>query len=386
MSSKFISSLPEEILDQIFSSNLHPHDLAVLCRVTKQFNIIVKSLLYRSITLCSIEQAEKFKRNDSGDAQLVESILITEKEDAWEIHDTIRMYDTMAKLSDTEKRQKESGLVKKVVEGEIDDTSQIKQLFVHQVLEDADVLWSDEFSVDYQTFANLKDLSIVRHLGGSQVLSGFLQRRYLPNLRRLALCDVAKLRRCSIPIQASANSLFSPFTTDLNGNPLVRIVPVVYGEDLGFLERTIKDMTLELLVSPSFGSLSQCPSLLHLAVFDHNTPLLSFDKYAAGFFVSDSTSDQEIADVFHQLRAIATNFSAYSLKYLTLPSSLEGQLSVLQNQILSDLTNLGVSVHFDGDSGTVIAPPSFFEFRQKEEDQEEEARRKEEEMRGADGK
>ena len=38
--------------------------------------------------------------------------------------------------------------------------------------------------------------------------------------------------------------------------------------------------------------------------------------------------------------------------------------------ILDRLTDLGVSVPFDGDLGSVIAPPSFFEFRKKEEEED----------------
>ncbi|GAA5991166.1 hypothetical protein JCM5350_001933 [Sporobolomyces pararoseus] len=372
MSSKLVSSLPEETLDQIFSSNLHQHDLAVLCRVTKQFSIIVKPLLYRSITLCSIEQAEKFRRNGSGDAQLIESILITGKGDAWTAHSVVAVYDTMNELNEMGKRGKEPGLVKKVVEGEIVNPSQLKQLLIHQVFEDADVLSSDQLSVDYQIFANLTDLSIVGHRGGSQVLSGFLRQRFLPNLSRLTLCDLPKLTLVQRPIRALTTSIIPiiPMTSD--GRVPCENVPVE-SEMLGeYLEGPIssRDFKLDLLVSPSYSFLTRHPSLLHLAILDSHHSLLSIDKYAVVYISTRPDSAVETDNVFIRLQRLVAYFSSYSVKYLALPSALETQLSTEKRTILNDLVNLGVSLHFDGDLGSVIASPSFFEFRKKEKEEE----------------
>ncbi|GAA5950849.1 hypothetical protein JCM3765_004609 [Sporobolomyces pararoseus] len=382
MTNGSISSLPEETLDQIFSSNLQQHDLAVLCRVSKQFNNIVKPLLYRSITLYSVEQAEKFKKNKSGAAQLVESILITGKADAWKDDDIMNIYDAIRELTEIEKRKKELGLVKKVVEGEIVNPSQIKSLFIHQVFEDADALWKKDFSVNHQIFANLTDLSIVGHRGGAAVLSEFFQQCFIPSLKRLVLCDVSEFRNRVPPSPTVVTSHNSSGPQP----PTVRSLEIhpIEGDPLrAYLQGAISsgDFKLDLLVSPSYDFLGHHPSLLHLAILDYDNSILASAKYAVVYISPRSTFRRtEFDRVFIELAYIANNYSSYSLKYLALPSKFEQQLSVNNHKILNDLLNLSVTVHFDGDLGSVIAPPSFFEFRKKEE--EEQARMKEEEIGG----
>ncbi|GAA5950865.1 hypothetical protein JCM3765_004614 [Sporobolomyces pararoseus] len=363
MTNGSISSLPEETLNQIFSSNLQQSDLAILCRVSKQFNNIVKPLLYRSITLYTIEQADKFKENKSGDTRLVESILITGKADAWEDDDIMNIYDAIRELTEIEKRKKELGLVKKVVEGEIVNPSQIKSLFIHQVFEDADALWKKDFSVNHQIFANLTDLSILEHRGGYRVLQNFLGRSLLPNLKRLVLCDLTTLTPFPVPIRESTDSLIPTFQLSSDGGVLVRQAPAELDVLEDHLERAIssKNLRLDLLVSTSYDFLIRLPSLLHLAILDCEYSLLDSSKYAVVYISTRSHTAEQIDRVFIHLADIANNYLSYSLQYLALPSDLQLQLSVENRTILNDLTNLGVAVHFDGDLGSVIAPPSFLE-------------------------
>ncbi|GAA5950868.1 hypothetical protein JCM3765_004615 [Sporobolomyces pararoseus] len=316
-----INSLPVETLEQIISSDLEQVDLARLSQVSKLFLIIGRPRLYRSITLYSIRQVDKFNESRQEDAKLVEQVRIIGKENPWEIskmEDLAKAYEAM---SETQKQQKVAGVVKRLLEGEIVNPDQLKSVFIHQIVEDPGAVWGDAFARNPKIFANLTDLSIVSYRGGVWIIEDFLKQSYHPNLERLVLCD--------------------------------------------------------LVVSSPLNFLGDNPSLLHLTVFSSASEIGQQDKYILVYPSTRASSDELIDAVFAQLQSIVTNFSDYFLKYLALPSTLELQLSISQNKILGDLINLGVAVHFDGDLGAAIAPPSFFGFLKKEKQQpkEEEERK-----------
>ncbi|GAA5950913.1 hypothetical protein JCM3765_004627 [Sporobolomyces pararoseus] len=368
MTSEFICSLPEETLDQIFSSNLQQSDLAILCRVTKQFLTIVRPLLYHSVTFDSRRQTEEFSKSRPEDVQLVESVKVVGKGNPWEIVEMSALDEHFKELNVAEKVKSEAGVVKRLLGGEIVNSAQLKSIFVHQVVEEPSVVWDRGFAVHPRVFANLTELSIVSHRGGVNVFESLFNLRYLPVLQRLTLCDVLYCDPGGIvPVGDGPFML----TTSL-GVPLVKkLDPSDYDCLEGILESQECDLfegtKLKLLVSPSYNFLEDHPSLIHLTVFSKRYGIGEEDKYVLVYKSTRANSNEEIDNAFDKLQAIATDFVVYSLKYLVLPSSLEHQLSAEKRTILNDLINLGVAVHFDGDLGSVIAPPSFFQFLEHEE-------------------
>lgn len=130
MSSKSISSLPEEILEQIFCSNLQQHDLAILCRVSKQFLTIVRPILYRTVvTFSTHRQAENFLESRAEDRQLLELVKVVGKGNPWEIGQMKALDESFKGVSRAEKSEREGGVVKKLLEGDIVDTAREFQSF-----------------------------------------------------------------------------------------------------------------------------------------------------------------------------------------------------------------------------------------------------------------
>jgi len=132
---------------------------------------------------------------------------------------------------------------------------------------------------------------------------------------------------------------------------------------------------LKLLVSPNYAFEKPLPpSLSYLNILTTFTYRFFSDKFFSDKHVilhaTDTGGSHEIDDLFNKLKHASDNFSSYSLRYLAIPSELSGQLSTPHKAILDSLSHLGVAIYFDGDLGRSIAPPSFFEFRQKEEEEE----------------
>jgi hypothetical protein len=391
------NSLAPEILGEIFEAPfLEQEDLASLCRVDKRFNAIAKPLLHRSVILYSHPQVEKLiGKEDKEDAELIGSIAVVGKENPWEIEEMQDLHDQFAAMSEMDKMQTEAGGVKKLLESDFARSSRefalafrvgcfslklihcivhaltaIKSLFVHQVVEDPTVLWNRSFEVVPQIVESLKDLSIVSHRGGVNVFQYLLNRRSLPNLKRLTLCDIMYTDPGGVvPI---GDGPFMELSRD--GLPLCKkLDPLDYENLEAVLEDDGCDLfegtKLKLLVSPSYGFLDNYPTLLRLAVVSHTHEVRLSDKYAVVYISTRSTSATEIDTVFRHLNDVANNYSVYSLKYLAIPSLLDSRLSQVQKVTLTLLTNLGVAIHRDGDLGRSIAPESFFEFRKKEEDE-----------------
>ncbi|GAA5950873.1 hypothetical protein JCM3765_004616 [Sporobolomyces pararoseus] len=356
-------SLPTETLQQIFSSNLEQHQLAILCRVSKRFNSIVKPFLYRSITLQSIRQANKFKESREEDVKLVEEVRIVGKGDLWEISKTQDLAQAFGAMSEVEKAEHEAGVVKRLLEGEIVNPSRLKRLFLHQIVEDPNQTWAKDFEVNTQIFSSLTELSLVSLRGGWEVLWQLVDPLFIPRLERLALCGVEWCKK-----EDFDGSWV--MTSDLG------LVKLELPSEFRIIERFLQRLpppqvgNLKLVVSRSFVPFNRSRSLLHLAILDGTSPPYHFDKHLVVHFSNPPASYGEIDNVFAQLQGIATNFSSYSLKYLTLPSSLENHISTDDRSLLNELSNLGVALHFDGDLGSGIAPPSFFTFRKKEEEEE----------------
>ncbi|GAA5950845.1 hypothetical protein JCM3765_004608 [Sporobolomyces pararoseus] len=376
-----INSLPVETLEQIFSSGLKQVDLARLCQVSKLFLIIGRPQLYRSITLYSIRQVDKFKESRQEDAKLVEEVRIIGKENPWEISKMEDLAKASEAMSETQKQQKVAGVVKRLLEGEIVDPAQLCKISIYRVVEDPTLLLNDEFSFKPKIFPNLVDLTIVSNRGGFNTLEAILKPEFLPNLARLSICDCTRfdwssphgLSNLNIP-----NFPNLPMTSDLRfpsyNHPVEFYIQFQIFADPG----TSGLNKLRLVVSLPFSFVRDNPSLLHLVILDHCRSLLPTEQYTVLYVSSRAAYPREIEKIFNQLRIVAARFFSYSLKYLALPSAFKLQLSASQNKILGDLINLGVAVHFDGDLGTAIAPPSFFEFFKKEKQQQKE----EEETRG----
>lgn len=243
---------------------------------------------------------------------------------------------------------------------------EFKSIFVHQVVEEPSVVWAKSFEVRPKVFANLTDLSIVSHRGGVNVFQYLFSRRYLPALERLTLCDV---------MSSDPGGSYDTGTI-LSGRPIFHFSASSDSESLENIfactePNFFQSAELKLLVSPSYTFLKLYPSLLHLTVFSKKYGIEKRAKYSLVYQSTRANSNQELDSAFAQLERIANDFSDYSLKYLALPSVLEPNLTDHQSSILNDLHDLGVAIHFDGDLGSVIAPPSFFEFRKKEEEEEE---------------
>jgi hypothetical protein len=197
-------------------------------------------------------------------------------------------------------------------------------------------------------------------------------RQRLPNLERLALCDVTDSDPGGpfpIAMTSDGRSVYDTFPPS-DWDSLRRSLQL---EEDGLFEGS----KLELLVSPSWMFLKDYPSLLHLAFISHDSPVVSSDKYGVVYTSTRSESSDEINAVFVRLSQVAQDYSKYSLEYLAVPSLLHSRLDQTHQATLDLLTNLGVAVYFDGDLGRSIAPPSFLEFRRKEEEKASKARKAE---------
>jgi hypothetical protein len=115
-----VSNLPEELLQQIFTSGLKQYDYPLLSLASKQFNAIVKPLLYRSITISSLRQANKFSdATRKEDGNLVRSIKIRGKAGVQEeqyVRDFAKAY---MEMGEDERMGQEAGCVQKVLEGKL---------------------------------------------------------------------------------------------------------------------------------------------------------------------------------------------------------------------------------------------------------------------------
>ncbi|GAA5950900.1 hypothetical protein JCM3765_004624 [Sporobolomyces pararoseus] len=356
-------SLPTETLQQIFSSNQEQQQLAILCRVSKRFNSIVKPFLYRSVTFQSIRQTDKFKESREEDVKLVEEVKIVGKGNPWRILEIQDLEWAYKAMNEAEKAEKESGVVKRLLEGEIVNPDQLKKLSIHGVVEDPNTLWSDGFSVNPRIFTNLTHLSIISHRGGLKVSSHFLQQAFIPHLQHLVLYESTQSARSQ---PASFNERGQP--VDPGRAPYEsRLLQAT-------LERSniLQSSSLRLLVSPSFDFLDNCPSLIHLTALGFEFGVGYRCRYAILVSPKYWINTWTVEWVFDCLRDTARRFSEYSLRYLSLPSSLQGPLYVENQEVLDSLVAQGVAVFFDADDASGIPPPSFFEFRKKEEEEEEE--------------
>ncbi|GAA5896423.1 uncharacterized protein JCM6883_006898 [Sporobolomyces salmoneus] len=341
-------TLPTEMLQEILSHRLEQNELALICRSSKDLYNLARPLLYRSIMIQCPRQLKQLvleaRREDIREVKRVE---IVGKGNPWETQDIEEVASHFLGLEESEKKEKEASCVKELIEGRLINSNQIQSIFIRNVVEDPNVLWSKQFDVVPSTFANLKDLSIVSHRGGLNVLQKFFLRQYLPSLERLVVCDVTY--------------------TDPGGP-----VPISFGNGLfPAMFMTSDASTPRLTLFRYLRHLRQVPNLLHLAVRTSRYSLRPSDKYAIVYISTRSTATDEIAAVFNELSEIVTNFSDYSLKYLTLPPSFDnGRLPPGHSSVLDDLRNLGVDVHFDGELGREIAPATFFNYLKRKEEEE----------------
>ncbi|GAA5991154.1 hypothetical protein JCM5350_001927 [Sporobolomyces pararoseus] len=365
-----INILPVETLEQIFSSNLKQVDLARLCQVSNLFLDIVRPLLYGSVTLQSIRQANQFKNSREEDARLVREIHIVGKGNLWKTKKLSRLEDIFERMDMSERSETEAGVVKRLLEGEIVHPRQIEFIRIYRVAEDPTVLGSPGFSIKPKIFSNLTNLSIMSHRGGLKICSAFLRPAVLPNLQRLLLFEAT---RCVRPTRKPTPATQQPVRE--TGIPTASLV-------LGWrLKKSdlLKIPSLHLLVSPGFtvSDNQRHPSLVHLAAHTSELGIGRQSRYMTLIAPPGSTSNSAVQRAFADLRDLSKNFSDYALRYLVLPSHLSrSELPPSMQETLDILTNLGVSIHFDGDLGSAIGPPSFFEFRKKEEEDEEDKQKK----------
>ncbi|GAA5991167.1 hypothetical protein JCM5350_001934 [Sporobolomyces pararoseus] len=357
-------SLPDELLLKIFSSSkISQHQLGVFCSVSKRFLAIVKPLLYRSILLGNHEHVEKLRNyGRMEDLKLIQSVRIVGNGDSRERLWMRYVDKAFMKMDQIEKLLSEAGVMKRLIEGEIVEPSQLRLISLYRIVEDPAVLLSAEFSINPRIFENLVDLSIVSYRGGSNVVSKLLSRQVLPSLERLALCDMTEM---------TASSSESEFTRRTGRAPGRRIFD-------GPLERYLVDCDLflgdkiKLLVSRRFEFLNDLPSLVHLAVIQNGIEVDESTRYAVAFSYSATHTTSLYYDlrIFFDLEFVAENFDTFSLRYLSLPSHYSSDLPLRMQATLDNLIDLGVAVHFDANLGRSIAPPSFFDFRRKEEEME----------------
>ncbi|GAA5902771.1 uncharacterized protein JCM6883_007236 [Sporobolomyces salmoneus] len=230
------------------------------------------------------------------------------------------------------------------------------------------------FKIVPSIFANLKDLSILSYRGGLNIVTDFLKHRYLPNLERLLLCDVT-LTNPGEPL--AIGQLPQLMETGPGGMPLfARGPPSEYGSLEGNLKGDLIDK-LRFLISPSFDIFDKYPNLVHIAILTSRHFLRPSDRYAVVYISTRPTGRYEIVSIFAKLSEIATDFSNYSLEYLALPPSFEGRLHSFEGRlrdyetsILDNLEDLGVEIHYDGDLGGSIAPPSFTNYLTKKKEEE----------------
>ncbi|GAA5896421.1 F-box protein [Sporobolomyces salmoneus] len=362
------TSLPTELLEEILSRDLDQNELALISRSSKLLSTIAKPLLYRSILIQSRRQLDQFvagaRREDIATVKAVE---IVGKGNASNTREMVGVECTAETVGHGQEWEMEGGCVEELVKGSVKLT-EIESICVYNVVENPSY---SQYVIVFSTFANLKDLSIVsyRHRGGIDAATGLLKRQYLPKLERLAVCDI--MANTSAPPSRPSHGGTRPSAHFLRP-PQVHLLP--------HLERH-SDLLgqLKLLVSPSSHALTSClalihPAPVHLTVLNQSYPLLPSSKYAIVYISTRPSAANEVVAVFNDLSSIVTNFANYSLEYLALPPTFEGRLLDSEILVLENLKSLGVAIHFDGELGRSIAPPSFFDHLEKKKQEEEDSR------------
>ncbi|GAA5896443.1 uncharacterized protein JCM6883_006906 [Sporobolomyces salmoneus] len=363
-------TLPTELLEEILSHGLKQNELALISRCSKPFSTIAKPLLYRSILIQSWRQVDQFRFSArEEDVREVKRVKIVGKGDPWELDKLVDVRVGFG-VGDGHVLEKEAGCVQELIEGGLVNPDQVESIYIRNVLEDPNVLWASEFRVVPSTFANLKDVSIITHRGGLNVVTGLLKRENLPKLERLVIYEVTRADPGEGPAQGSDFPLLT-MTSDLRNPVIERDLSDV--DSLGNLLENGCDLLdeLKIVVSPSFKSpQKKYPNLLRLTVLSQEHTLHRADKYAIVYTSNRSSARSEIDSVFRKLSRIVHAFSRYSLEYLAFPPGFKDGLLPPQAKILDDLLSLGVEIHFDGELGRSMAPPSFFDHLKRKREEE----------------
>lgn len=235
----------------------------------------------------------------------------------------------------------------------------IRRLFVHNVEEISLEVPKPLGRLGYGS--NLVELSVLAHVGGGKIWKKILNRRYLPELRRLTFVDVTDQIYSSLPLAQMHSNLVSV------GDPL-HYTEVDVTEDI--LEKSGIINQLELLVCRPFPFLrarSSSSRPIHLSLvtdpqwfpggWNYYEYILLYLGREIGGDYRETINPQP---VFVTLDAVyKAEEQAKRLRYLVLPPWLEKIDEHVRR--VAGTENRPVVVRYDGDLDKFIVPPSFID-------------------------
>ncbi|GAA5976971.1 hypothetical protein JCM5350_007512 [Sporobolomyces pararoseus] len=176
--------LPHELLTEIFSNlSSSSSDLYHSLLACKTFCQVVKPILYRTITIDTAYRRSKLHNVRREDKQMVKHLTILGE--GWV--DSVEMdkhFDEGCDLGET--------CVLDLLRGKLLDISVIETLHVCNVHEHPEV---GDLDFDCKTASKLEEISIRNHQGGGEIWTHYLQKKYLPRLRRLGYATVTTYDR-----------------------------------------------------------------------------------------------------------------------------------------------------------------------------------------------
>ncbi|GAA5907471.1 uncharacterized protein JCM6883_001216 [Sporobolomyces salmoneus] len=258
--------LPDELLLDIFELIPSRHDLAQITYSCKTFANVVKPVLYSHNRIEDMDQRNRLRRVRREDGEFVKKVTITgdwgsTREYRALSKDKYKRY--LWKWGEVDEGIEETGrlgtgLVQELVEGKLFNVQTLERIVVKNLTEEPRIELQRPPVVP-SILVNLRTISIWCHRGSSssQIWEVVLQKKFLPSLRHLAVCD--------------------------DTSRYHRHRGSIYNEDVSdcLLSKTDLLDQLEILASPRYLFLSNYPQFIHLAtVSPQHCHLSSSTEYA----------------------------------------------------------------------------------------------------------
>ncbi|GAA5907485.1 uncharacterized protein JCM6883_001220 [Sporobolomyces salmoneus] len=352
--------LPDELLLDLFELVPSRNDLTQVSYSCKTFATVVKPLLYSHVMIENKQQRKRLRNTNKENGEFVKKVTITGDYDpAWQIilhyfNEFITdSWSDSGKADDGEAEERDKfapvgcGCVRELVEGKLFNVQSVEQLLVKNLVENPRVELHQP-PVLPSIFRNLRAILIYIHSGGSTVWEAVLRKRYLPSLRHLAIHGL------------------SVYIPNPSGEGNVRTC-VVTG---GVLSKSDLLDQLEILVSPHYPFLSNCPQLVHLATVSP-PPIPSHTSYAIVIVGSQDLSDGNVVQKMARHIRLVLARPEMGLKYLSVETRFN-EACELFRETMDLAIEKGVKVCYDSRDDGLI-PQSFLDFLEEKKKREEEA-------------
>ncbi|GAA5966810.1 hypothetical protein JCM3765_004278 [Sporobolomyces pararoseus] len=189
--------LPPELLDEIFSNlSSSPPDLYLTLLACKTFCQIIKPILYQQIIIDTAHRRSRLLDVRVEDKRLVKHLTIVGE--GWIDPELMDEHFEEGCVLGTD-------CVLDLLQGKLLDISVIEILHIRNVHEDPEVAEISTFNLDIKTASNLKEISVRNHQGAGEIWTSFLDKQYVPRLRRLGFAEVTTYDRLDYDSSAASS-------------------------------------------------------------------------------------------------------------------------------------------------------------------------------------